>query len=202
MRKRIMVSFAIVLITMILSFVISLFMLRCDYDYEVDGDIQIDKDILGYYRIICDEIADDMETAYDKAKEEAEKKRISEAGKRIAKESYNIGSPGVGLCAMWVSMVYNSAGFGYPSGDANDMYNMFANISDENEIEQGMIIAVPSYPYDYMGILYGHVGIMVKKDGEWYVRHNIGYIEETKLDDWIEYYGATYVPKYGWAADI
>lgn len=202
MKKRMIVSSATILVTTILTCAILLFSLKGDCDYEVNSDIDIDRDILNYYQNVCVGIENDIEAAYNEKKEKAEKERVAEAGARIAKESYDVGSPGIGLCAMWVSMVYDSAGFGYPNGDANDMYNMFADISNENEIEQGMIIAVPSYPYDYMGMLYGHVGIIVKKNGEWYVRHNVGYIEETKLDDWIEYYGATYVPKYGWAADI
>ncbi len=37
-------------------------------------------------------------------------------------------SPGLGLCAMWVSRVFSAAGFSYPSGNANDMPGVRAQI--------------------------------------------------------------------------
>ena len=65
-----------------------------------------------------------------------------------------------------------------------------------------MIIAVPSHPHTKAGRRWGHVGIIVERDGQLYVRENVGYINERTLDDWISYYGVTYTPQWGFAADI
>ena len=126
-----------------------------------------------------------------------------EKGQRIADATYNVASPGVGWCAAWVSMCYQSAGFGYPGGNADDMYWNFCHSSNRDDLVPGMIIAVPSHTQSgYAGLRYGHVGIIIERDGQWYVRDNIGYVNERPLDEWITYYGTTYTPQWGFAGDI
>lgn len=135
-----------------------------------------------------------------KAREQAVRR---EKGQRIVDATYSVPSPGAGWCAAWVSRCYQSAGFGYPGGNANNMYWNFCHSSNRDELIPGMIIAVPSHTRTgYLGRRYGHVGIIVEYGGQWYVRDNIGYINERPLDEWIGYYGTNYTPQWGFAGNI
>lgn len=128
---------------------------------------------------------------------------IQARGQNIKNASYNTPSPGYGLCAAWVSTVLNNAGLGYLGGNANDMYWACCTSSDRNIIREGMIIAVPTHNLTYLGGIYGHVGIILQHDdGSWYVRDNIGYINETPLDEWISMYGAIAEVKWGWSNPV
>ena len=121
----------------------------------------------------------------------------SEKGAAIVAACSRVGSPGGGLCAMWVSMVYNNAGLGYPGGNACDMYWNFCTSSNRSNLQAGMIIAVPSHPHTTAGSIYGHVGIYV---GNGTVMDNVGYIRTIGLEEWISDYGDSYTPRWGWAA--
>lgn len=120
---------------------------------------------------------------------------LTAAQKKVIRKSYAVASPGRGLCAMWVSRVFAASGYGYPGGNANDMYANFCTSSNKSKLKPGMIIAVPTHPHTRAGRIYGHVGIYV---GNNTVRHNIGYICDWSLDSWIAYYGATATPRWGW----
>ena len=120
----------------------------------------------------------------------------SEKGAAIISASTRIGSPGLGLCAMWVSQVYSAAGLGYPGGNANDMYWNYCTSSNKGDLQPGMIIAVPAHSHTAAGRIYGHVGIYI---GNGTVRHNIGPISTQSLDSWISFYGTNYTPRWGWA---
>lgn len=122
---------------------------------------------------------------------------MSEKSAAIVSSTYTVGSPGGGLCAMWVSMVYQAAGLGYPGGNANNMYANFCTSSNKADLVPGMIIAVSTHSGTVMGRIYGHVGIYI---GDGVVRHNIGYIATSSLDDWISEYGTLVTPRWGWAA--
>lgn len=135
-----------------------------------------------------------------KAREQAIRR---EKGQRIVDATYSVSSPGAGWCAAWISMCYQSAGFGYPGGNANNMYWNFCHSSNRDELIPGMIIAVPSHTRTgYLGRRYGHVGIIIERDGQYFVRDNIGYINERTLDEWISYYGTSYIPQWGFAGGI
>lgn len=114
---------------------------------------------------------------------------------RVLSACHAVPSPGNGLCAMWVSQVFSSAGFGYPGGNANDMYNSYCTSSDRSSLRPGMIIATPTHPHSSAGRIYGHVGIYV---GNNTVMDNIGYIRSIGVDEWISYYGPTVTPRWGW----
>lgn len=121
----------------------------------------------------------------------------SDKGQAIVEATLRVPSPGAGYCAAWVSRVYYAAGCGYPGGNAVDMYYRYCTSSNRADLQPGMIIAVPSSPYDPAGRIYGHVGIYI---GNGQVRDNIGYIHTGSLDTWISYYssgGST--PRWGWA---
>lgn len=120
----------------------------------------------------------------------------------IVDATYTIPSPGANLCAGWISTCYQAAGLGEVDGDANDMYWSYCHSSNREDIIPGMIIAVPSHSHSWAGQQWGHVGIIVEKDGQLYVRENVGYINEITLDEWINYYGTTYTPQWGFAANI
>ena len=142
---------------------------------------------------------DEIANTYRQVKQQAEREAyVQQVGSNIANATYHTGSPGAGWCAAWVSMVYQNAGLGYPGGNADDMYYTYCASSNRQEIKQGMVIAVPSHPHDYAGSQWGHCGIIVEHDGQLWVRHNIGTIQEYSLDEWIAYYGVTYTPKWGW----
>lgn len=129
---------------------------------------------------------------------EAEQKRLREQGALVAQASENVPSPGAGFCAKYVSLCYQAAGFGYPGGNACDMYWNYCTYNDISQARSGMIIAVATHPHSSAGTRYGHCGILFERDGEIWVRHNTGTIEETRLQDWINYYGVTCTPKWGW----
>ncbi len=126
----------------------------------------------------------------------------------IADACHRVGSPGAGLCAMWVSQVYEAAGLGYPSGNADDMYWDYTWSTDRSELKVGMIVAV--YQHDYAGAywngnadgrhpgnVYGHVAIYV---GDGMVMHNVGSVQTMSLDSWISVYGRRCPPRWGFAA--
>ncbi|QWT17736.1 twin-arginine translocation signal domain-containing protein [Collinsella sp. zg1085] len=121
------------------------------------------------------------------------------AQKRVVNSCGVTPSPGYGLCAAWVSYVFENAGLGYVGGNANDMYNAWCTSSDKNKLKVGMIIAVSSHPQTQAGQVYGHVGVYV---GGNTVMDNIGYIRSINLDQWINFYGETVTPRWGWASGI
>ena len=114
---------------------------------------------------------------------------------RVLSACRAVPSPGNGLCAMWVSRVFASAGFGYVGGNANDMYNRYCTSSDRGALKPGMIIASPTHPHTSAGRIYGHVGIYV---GNGTVMDNVGFIRSIGVDEWIAYYGVTVTPRWGW----
>ncbi len=108
-------------------------------------------------------------------------------------------SPGIGLCAMWVSRVFSAAGFSYPTGNANDMYYRWCHTSDRNKLKPGMIVAVSTHPFSAAGRIYGHVGIYL---GNGVVRDNIGYIRTISVDEWINFYSTVVPVRWGWINGI
>lgn len=121
----------------------------------------------------------------------------SDKGAAIVAATLRVPSPGAGLCAAWVSSVYQAAGCGYPGGNAVDQYYRYCKSSNRADLKPGMIIAVPSHPWTASGKIYGHVGIYI---GNGQVRDNIGYIQTSNLDNWISYYSAGgSVVRWGWA---
>lgn len=106
-----------------------------------------------------------------------------EVQKKIVDSAYKTSSPGAGLCAMWVSQVYQKAGLGYIGGNANDMYRNYTFTSDRKKLKVGMLVAVESCSTGgTAGRIYGHVGIYI---GDGKVMDNIGRIRVISLDDWI-----------------
>ena len=118
-------------------------------------------------------------------------------GQAIVNACYQVGSPGSGLCAMWVSQVYSRAGLGYPGGNANNMYWNYCTSSNKGDLQPGMIVAVSTWTGTSAGRVYGHVGIYI---GGGMVMHNVGFIQTMSLDTWISTYGTTVTPRWGWAA--
>ncbi|MBQ6394730.1 MAG: hypothetical protein IJH87_00075 [Atopobiaceae bacterium] len=110
-------------------------------------------------------------------------------------------SPGGGYCAGWVSQVFSGAGIGYFGGDADDMFYAWCKSSDPRALKVGMIVAVPSHPHTRLGSIYGHVCIYV---GDGWVMDNSaqGTIRRLALSDWLEYYGATHTPQWGWLGGV
>ncbi len=115
-------------------------------------------------------------------------------GSAIVAAASTVPSPGYGLCAMWVSQVYQAALGYYPGGNANNMYAR-CTTSNKANLEPGMIVAVSTHPHSQAGSIYGHVGIYV---GNGLVMDNIGYIRTIGLDDWISYYDDTVPVRFGW----
>ena len=108
-------------------------------------------------------------------------------------------SPGLGLCAMWVSQVFSNAGYGYASGNACDMYNAWCTSSNRGDLKPGMIVAVSSHAHTSAGRIYGHIGIYV---GGGATMDNVGYIRTINVNEWIAYYGTTVTPRWGWLMGI
>ena len=95
-----------------------------------------------------------------------------------------------------MSYVFSNAGLGSVYGNADDMYNAWCTSSDKSKLKVGMIIAVSTHPHTWAGQIYGHVGIYV---GGNTVMDNIGYIRSINVDQWINFYGGTVTPRWGWA---
>ena len=117
----------------------------------------------------------------------------------VVASCYTVPTPGSGLCAMWVSRVFNNAGLGYWMGNANDMYNSWCFTSDRSALCPGMILAVSTHPSTVLGRIYGHVGIYI---GGGTVMDNVGWIRTISLDQWISDYGITVPVRWGWLGGI
>ena len=114
---------------------------------------------------------------------------------RVVAACHRTPSPGIGLCAAWVTNVFVNAGLGHYGGNADDMYSSWCVSSSKSNLQVGMIIAVSSHPHTAAGRIYGHVGIYV---GDNTVMDNIGSIRTINVDSWISFYGATVTPRWGW----
>lgn len=114
--------------------------------------------------------------------------------KSIVSAAQSVPSPGAGLCAMWVSQVYQRAGLGYPSGNGNSMLAGHATSTDFANIKVGQIISAQRGSNTPSGNAYGHVGIYV---GGGMVMDNIGSIRTIPLNDWISQNNRGWVV-YGW----
>ena len=120
----------------------------------------------------------------------------TDKGAAIVAACHRVASPGAGLCAMWVSRVYQAAGLGYPGGNANNMYWNYCTSSNKGDLRAGMIVAVSTHGSTAAGRIYGHVGIYI---GGGMVMENVGYINTQSLDSWIASYGDIVTPRWGWA---
>ena len=107
-------------------------------------------------------------------------------------------SPGSGLCAAWVTNVFQRAGIGSFYGNADDMYYSWCHTAT-SAIQPGMIVAVNSSPSSAAGRIYGHIGIYI---GGGTVMDNVGYVRTTSLSYWVSYYSALAVPLCGWLGGI
>lgn len=109
----------------------------------------------------------------------------SDVQKRIADACKTTPSPGGGLCAMWVSNVYEAAGLPRPGGNACDMYDQYCTSKDKSELKVGMMIAVRTHNLTPAGSQYGHIGIYI---GDGMMMDNIGEIRTISVDKWIATY--------------
>ena len=117
--------------------------------------------------------------------------RLVDAAKRVP-------SPGGGLCAMWVTQVFNAAGLSAPGGNANDMYAAHCHSNDRGQLKPGMIIAIDAHSMTEAGSIYGHVGIYI---GGGMVMDNIGEIRTYPIDKWCDDYNTYNIGggvKWGW----
>lgn len=124
----------------------------------------------------------------------------SEVQRAIVDAAMRTPSPGSGLCAMWVSQVYQAAGLGYIGGNADDMYYAYCTSSDRSRLKVGMLIGTPSNPYTTASQLYGHVGIYI---GDGKVMSNLsGSIKTQSLDDFIAVQGVTHQVRWGFPPNV
>ncbi len=136
---------------------------------------------------------------YTGALHEPEQAPTTDAQRGTVGAAHATPSPGRNLCAMWVSQVFSRAGLGYPEGNAYDMFWQWCNRSDLRDLKVGMIVAVPSHTYTYMGGIYGHVCIYI---GGGMVMDNTGYVRTMPLNEWLAHYTTTYSPRWGWCNDL
>ena len=117
---------------------------------------------------------------------------------RVINSCYSTPSPGSGLCAAWVTDVFQNAGIGSFWGNADDMYYSWCNTSPSNA-QPGMIVAVNTSPDSAAGRIYGHIGICIDSGT---VMDNIGYIRTTSLSSWVSHYSALATPLCGWLGGV
>ena len=120
---------------------------------------------------------------------------LSTNQKKVLASTSRTPSPGYGLCAGWVTNVFENAGIGSWYGDACDQYRWFCKSADLSQLKPGMIIAVSSHGKTWAGSIWGHVGIYV---GNGKLKDNIGYIRTISIFDWMDFYGDRVTPKWGW----
>ena len=124
---------------------------------------------------------------------------LTDAQLRVIEACKTTPSPGGGLCAAWITYVFQNAGIGSWNGNADDMYFAYCKTSP-SKIKPGMIIAVDSSPASAAGRIYGHVAIYI---GNGKVMDNIGgSIRTVSLDEWVEYFSALSTPKCGWLGKV
>ena len=116
----------------------------------------------------------------------------------VLNAAYAVGSPGTGLCAAWVTDVFQYAGLGSFWGNADDMYYSWCGTSPSNA-QPGMIVAVNVSPDSAAGRIYGHIGICIDSGT---VMDNIGYIRTTSLSSWVSHYSALATPLCGWLGGV
>ena len=114
---------------------------------------------------------------------------------RVLSSANRTPSPGGGLCAGWVTNVFQNAGIGSWYGDARDQYDWFCKSADLTKLKPGMIVAVRTHGKTWAGSIWGHVGIYV---GDGNIKDNIGYIRTISVFDWLDFYGDQVTPKWGW----
>lgn len=127
---------------------------------------------------------------------------LSEAQKRVVAHAQP-GAHGGGdsRCLGWVDDVLVAAGVGSVTRlpRAGDAYNAWCHSSDRSQLRPGMIIAVSTHTHSGPGMTAGHIGIYI---GGGKVAHNIGTVEIWDLEKWINYYGTTVTPRWGWHDNI
>ena len=129
--------------------------------------------------------------------------RATQAQKDIVQSCYNTPFVGDGLCATWVSRVFNNAGQSYPYGNANS-FNMTYTTG---KLKVGMAICVEHSGASSESWTYGHIGIYI---GDNKVMHNessrTGNTSNgctiTDLDAWKEQYEYQCTARYGWVNGI
>ncbi len=109
--------------------------------------------------------------------------------RRIADAAASTPSPGAGLCATWVSQVYDAAGVAQHGGDGNTMLSGNKTSTDWAGIKVGQIVSAEKSGSP-LGAVYGHVAVYV---GGGKVMDNVGYIRTTTLEEWVAEYS-----RYGW----
>ena len=126
--------------------------------------------------------------------------KLTELGQKVIDATYSVPSPGAGLCAWWVTDVYDTAGVGSWGGNACDMYYDWCSSEDKADLRPGMVVATAHSTSSGLGYTYGHVGVYI---GDGKVRSNYGYIDEEDIDDWISWYGCHGTPvKWGWMGGV
>ena len=114
----------------------------------------------------------------------------------LVASAYATPATGANLCAAWVERAFERLGLGAVTGDAAELYAAWCRHTDTRQLKVGMIIAVSTHNLTSAGRIYGHVGIYIGDDK---VMHNVGPIATYGLDQWINTYGTTVTPRWGWA---
>lgn len=116
--------------------------------------------------------------------------------KRLVRSARSTPWPGPGLCAGWVESVYQNAGINIGLGNANDLYNRYCKSANTANLKVGMLVGVSTHTRTSAGRIWGHVGIYV---GDGWVMHSVTKkVKKVPLSWWIDYYGTTVRPKWGW----
>ena len=125
---------------------------------------------------------------------------LTEAQRRVIASAARVPSPGGGLCSEWVMRVMADAGLGYAGDyDADDGYYAWCHSNNLEDLQPGMVIAVPSHTHTYLGGIYGHICIYI---GNGKVADNVGYIRVSDLSWWLDWYHTNSVPQWGWYRGI
>ena len=129
--------------------------------------------------------------------------RATAKQKHIVDVAYRTAFIDDGMCAMWVSHVFQNAGYPYPTGNANSFQMTYTT----GKLKVGMAICVEHSGTDYDSWNYGHIGIYI---GDNKVMHNESSTSGnapnrctiTDLDTWKKQYEYQCKARYGWVNGI
>lgn len=103
-------------------------------------------------------------------------------------------------CSGYVYFLFQMAGIDAPTDSGAGYAHAYCHSSDRQELRPGMVIGVGSHTRSEEGLTRGHIAIYM---GDGVVRDfGSSGLGVWDLDEWVDFYGTTEQPKWGWFADV
>lgn len=103
-------------------------------------------------------------------------------------------------CSGYVYFLFQMAGIDAPTDSGAGYAHAYCHSSDRHALRPGMVIGVGSHTRSEAGLTRGHIAIYM---GDGVVRDfGSSGLGVWDLDEWVDFYGTTEQPKWGWFADV